>query len=226
LQALDRCFSASTWYVDGSGEEPFRRALSVEEIDRLCRVAPFHRAAVYQTIFYFGLRREETRGLKWGDFKLEEAVLRIPPTIAKNRKESFHAVCPDVVATLLKLRPAAAQANDYIFRGLVPRIPTLKRDLKAAGIKFVDARGCRADLHCLRVTFITELLRRGVDLYTVMRLARHSDIRMTMKYVDPARMQGAEKPNPLPSISICGAAQLTAQTGAVSGQLAAQPDAS
>lgn len=45
----------------------FRRALSVDEIHRLLTVAPKHRATVYQTILYTGLRRQEINGLRWGE---------------------------------------------------------------------------------------------------------------------------------------------------------------
>ena len=44
----------------------FRRSLSVEEIGRLLAVAPTHRATVYQTMLYTGLRRARFAGAQMG----------------------------------------------------------------------------------------------------------------------------------------------------------------
>jgi site-specific recombinase XerD len=38
-------------------------------------------------------------------------------------------------------------------------------------------------IHTMRHDFCTQLLRQGVDVYTVQRLAGHADIRTTMKYI-------------------------------------------
>ena len=56
---------------------------------------------------------------------------------------------------------------------------------------------CHADFHAVgRHTYITELLRNGASLVEARELARHSDIRMTMRYthtglVDQARAVAA-----------------------------------
>lgn len=204
--------------VSNVREVPFRRALSIDEITRLFKVAPFHRAAVYQAIFYLGLRRNELHNLKWGDVNLDAspAALRVPASIAKNRKASSHVLRPELVTTLRSFRPTHAGANDFVFRGTVPRIPTFKTDLKAAGIDFEDERGSRIDLHGLRTTFVTQLLASGADPYAVMKLARHSDIRLTTgTYTDPAQMKFSEKLNLLPSLPLEHAAPITAQAGDV-----------
>lgn len=64
---------------------------------------------------------------------------------------------------LKAFRPAEAKAGDWAFRGQVPRVPTFKRDLTAAGIPFEDERGRRVDLHALRTTFGTLLSASGVS---------------------------------------------------------------
>jgi len=215
--------------VSNVREVPFRRALSVDEVTRLFKVAPFHRAAVYQAIFYLGLRRNELHSLKWGDVNLDAspAVLRVPASIAKNRKATSHALRPELATTLRSIRPAHAGANDFVFRGTVPRIPTFKTDLKAAGIEFEDERGSRIDLHGLRTTFVTQLLANGADPYAVMKLARHSDIRLTTgTYTDPAQMKFSEKLNLLPSLPLEHAAQIAAHAGVISSRSASSVVAS
>jgi integrase len=129
----------------------FRHALSVAEIGRLLHVAPAHRATVYQTILYTGLRRQEINGLRWGDFDFttNPPQLKVPSSISKNRKESTHFLRPELTETLTAFRPVYAKSGDWVFRGQVPRVPTFKRDLAKAGIPFEDERGRRVDLHAL-----------------------------------------------------------------------------
>ena len=58
----------------------------------------------------------------------------------------------------------------------------VKKDLERAGIPYKTEKGV-ADFHAAgRHTHITELLRSGASLTEARELARHSDIRMTMKY--------------------------------------------
>lgn len=56
----------------------------------------------------------------------------------------------------------------------------LQRDLKAAGIPYRDANGLYADFHALRHTFITNMVKSGVNPKTAQSLARHATIDLTM----------------------------------------------
>lgn len=58
----------------------------------------------------------------------------------------------------------------------------VKKDLERVGIDYVTSEGI-ADFHAAgRHTHITELLRNGASLPEAKGLARHSDIKMTMRY--------------------------------------------
>ncbi len=58
----------------------------------------------------------------------------------------------------------------------------VKLDLKRIGIPYETTDGI-ADFHAAgRHTHITELLRNGTSLPEARELARHTDVRMTMKY--------------------------------------------
>jgi integrase len=183
----------------------FRRALSVDEITRLLRVAPTHRATVYQTILYTGLRRREINGLRWGDFEFEAVPprLHVPSSISKNRKASTHFLRPELTETLTRFRPTEAKPGDWAFRGKVPRVPTFKRDLAAAGIPFEDERGRRVDLHALRTTYGTLLSASGVSPRVAMELMRHSDLKLTMKvYTDASQLPLVQEAARLPSFPL------------------------
>ena len=65
----------------------------------------------------------------------------------------------------------------------------ISRISKATGIPLTDERGHRVDFHALRTTYITRLQRAGVSPREAMELARHSDMRLTMKtYTDVAQL--------------------------------------
>lgn len=58
----------------------------------------------------------------------------------------------------------------------------VQKDLERVGIPYVTPDGI-ADFHAAgRHTYITELNRNGVSLAEAKELARHSDVRMTMRY--------------------------------------------
>ncbi len=226
----------------------FRRSLSIEELQRLLTKSPRHRAVVYQTIVYTGLRRAEMNGLKWDDFKLADAQahVRVPSSISKNRKESIHYLRSELAESLRIFRPNDAKPEDFVFRGQMPRIPTFKRDLAAAGIPFEDVRGRRIDLHGLRKTYGTMLAAAGVSPRVAMELMRHSDMKLTMGvYTDVAQLPMIAETARLPSLPLPNTpaaaihskeespekraqlrAQRDAQTGVAAGPGVSSPDAS
>lgn len=228
--------------VPNPGAGGFRRALSLEEMRHLLATAPRHRAIVYQVILYTGLRRAEMAGLRWDDFKLDDAqpCVRVPSSISKNRKETVHYLRPEVVASLKELRPNGVLPEKLVFQGLMPRVPTLKRDLATAGIPFEDARGRRIDLHALRKSFGTMLAVAGVAPRVAMELMRHSDMKLTMGvYTDVAQLPLIESAPKLPSLELPSnggkrthrtrvvtpsVAQLHAQTGDIAGRDAKVPE--
>lgn len=58
----------------------------------------------------------------------------------------------------------------------------IQRDLKLAGIAYQTEEGI-ADFHAAgRHTYITQLLRSGASLPEAKELARHSDVKMKMRY--------------------------------------------
>ena len=191
--------------VANPGVGSFRRALSVDDIRRLLDKSPTHRARVYLTLVYTGLRRSELNGLKWGDFDFaaQPPQLRVPFSLSKNRKESTHYLRQEVVETVQAMRPKWAKPEHFVFRGLIPRVQTFMKDLAAAEIPFQDARGRRVDILALRKTFCTLLASSGVSPRVAMELMRHSDMKLTMGvYTDVAQLPIIQETARLPSFQI------------------------
>ena len=68
---------------------------------------------------------------------------------------------------------------DRVFKKGVPRCATLRNDLEAASIPYIDESGRYADFHALRYTFNTWLQTNGVPPRIAQELMRHSDRRLT-----------------------------------------------
>jgi integrase len=183
----------------------YRRALSALEIPRLLAVAPPQRAWVYLVILYTGLRRHELNRLTWGDFQLETAPysVSLSSTITKNRKAAVLGLRPEVVEALRRRRPADSMPFEWVFRGKVPAVSSMHRDLLAAGIPVVDERGRKLDVHALRTTYGTMLSASGVSPRVAMELMRHSDLRLTMRvYTDAAQLPMISEVEKLPSYAL------------------------
>jgi len=108
----------------------------------------------------------------------------------------------DLVAALSRLHAAGASPAGFVFQGRIPRMRVVQKDLKAAGIPYVDAKGEYADFHSLRKTFGTMLTLAGVPQRVVMELMRHSDMRLTAKtYTDAGMLPTDATVANLPSLN-------------------------
>ena len=173
-----------------------RRALTSEEFSKLVESArtsdvPIQcydgeqRARIYILSYMTGLRRKEIASLTPGSFKLDDepATLTVDAACSKHRRKDVLPVHPKLAA-MLRHWFKGMDRTDLIFPKLAKRRTSLmvKKDLERAGIPYRNDEGI-ADFHAAgRHTHITELLRNGATLPEARELARHSDIRMTMKY--------------------------------------------
>ena len=132
-----------------------------------------------------GLRRQELASLTPRSFQLDAT----PPTIiveaacSKHRRKDVLPLHPDLVV-LLREWLVEFTIDEPLFPKLARRRTWLmvKKDLERVGIAYETAEGI-ADFHAAgRHTHITELLRNGASLPEARELARHSDVKMTMKY--------------------------------------------
>ncbi len=172
-----------------------RRALTDEEAQRLIDAAfPQHarlsaglsgkdRSAMYTLAQRTGLRRKELRSLTPGSFDLDSD----PPTVqveAKNSKRRKNDVLPlpaDVAETMRTYLATRPPQKPLWPGGWWHRSAEMLRlDLADAGIEPVDNAGRVLDFHGQRTTFITALARAGVTPATAQKLARHSDINLTL----------------------------------------------
>jgi len=195
-----------------------RRALTAAEVARMINAARVsqvrverqsgtQRVRIYVLSYLTGLRRKELGSLTPRSFDLDGS----PPTVtvqaacSKHRRKDVLPLHPELVVMLRAWLKEFAPGQK-LFPGLEKRRTArmVRRDLKDAGIPFETDEGI-ADFHAAgRHTHITELLRNGATLPEAKELARHSDIKMTMKYThiglgDQARAV-ANLPAPRPAL--------------------------
>ena len=173
-----------------------RRALSTDEVGRLVESARSSdakvqgydgetRARAYLMSYFTGLRRSEMASLTPASFRLsdENPTVTIEAACSKHRRKDVLPLHPDLVGLLKDWTKGLPKD-----RTLFPRFDRkkawlmVKKDLERIGIPYKNADGI-ADFHAAgRHSYVTGLFRGGVKITDARALARHSDIRMTMKY--------------------------------------------
>jgi integrase len=191
--------------VDTRRGKQFRRGLTGSEAQRLLAAAPPERAPVYLFAMYTGIRRDEMNKLRVCDFILDgpSPSVRVRAVASKNVKLATQPLRPEVVDVVRSLIPSDAMPFAWVFRGKIPKVPTMKKDLVRAGIDFLDSEGRRVDFHSLRMTFGTQLTLAGGQPREVMEAMRHSCLSLTMKlYTDAPQLPVVAAVARLPSFTL------------------------
>jgi integrase len=152
-------------------------------------------ALAYRLMLEAGLRLNETRCLKWTDLDFSAKTISLRAETTKNRSAATLPIAPGLLAALearrKELKPDAAAPVVVITSRI---LKAFNNDLEAAGIEKKDAAGRTVDLHALRHSFGSRLMRNGTDLKSIQGLMRHSTAAMTLGvYVhkDTAQMAAA-----------------------------------
>ncbi len=173
-----------------------RRALSVDELSKLVQSARNSgvviqcfdgetRARIYLLSFFTGLRRNELGSLTPQSFSLDgkHPTVTVEASVSKHRRRDVLPLHPELV-TMLREWLEGMDPGKVLFPMLAKRRTwrMVRLDLERAGIAYETVDGV-ADFHAAgRHTYITELLRNGATLPEAKELARHSDVKMTMRY--------------------------------------------
>ena len=171
-----------------------RRALTHKEMGRLLAICG-PRRLVYLMAVFTGLRMGEMKALRWSECELdtEYPVLALRAVATKSRRQDVIPLRSDLTAVLRQARPQFIAPDTPVFKS-IPKYETFINDCVRADIiqldengrQIPDDRGRTVDRHALRTTFISWLSAQKVAPRDAMSLARHTDIRLTMKnYTDP-----------------------------------------
>lgn len=223
-----------------------RRALAPEEFDQLLdsartsgvqiqRYSGEMRARLYTLSYMTGLRKGELASLTVSSFDLDATLptVTIQAGASKHRRKDVLPLHPELVA-LLRDWLKGMKKSQHPFPGLAGKKTweMVKKDLERVGIAYRTEEGI-ADFHAAgRHTHITGLLRNGASLPEARKLARHSDIKMTMRYThigidDQAKalaMLPAPKPQPAKDDGNGDALQMRCNPADINGHSSSSAD--
>jgi integrase len=165
------------------------------------RISGPDRAMLYRVAAYTGLRASELASLTPAHFDLAAAIPVVTPAASAQKSGRPDAIpLPAHLVKLLRKWLKGRAPNDRLWPGTWARSKRQWRwfnaDKAAAGITST------ATFHGLRRGYVTRLIRAGVDVDLVRRLARHRDIKTTLAYYATAELAdlagAAAKLKPLP----------------------------
>lgn len=148
-------------------------------------------AAMLAILYGAGLRRSEVVKLNVVDWVDAEGALKVRK--GKGNKDRMVYLCAGACEALnawLEARRAFIEDREdlplllAIRKGgrIEERRLTTQAIMKALQTRALAAGVARFSPHDLRRTFISHLLENGADVFTVQKLAGHSDVRTTQKY--------------------------------------------
>lgn len=151
--------------------------LSEKEEEALLKHCPSYLQDMVLFALNTGLRCGDLFDLKWEEVDLEG---RRMARLMQKSKRMLKVPLNDVACDILE-SSAAQKKCPYVFYN--QQTGDRFRDLKAGLKKAVkDAELTGITWHVFRHTFVSRLVRNGVDLVTVKELAGHSSITTTMRY--------------------------------------------
>ena len=125
---------------------------------------------------YTGLRLGELCGLQWQDVDGGGTCLTVQPPKTENSERWI----PIPKEMLRMLKPETKQPDSYLLTGgeIVPDPRAMQYRYKA----LLERCGVRyRNFHCLRHSYATRCVERGVDVKSVSELLGHADVRTTLR---------------------------------------------
>lgn len=133
-----------------------------------------------------GLRASEIFHLTWGDVFIDDGYLVLKDT--KGGKSGFAYLTDALKAMFNSMKQVNTKSGDLIFiaregKKMKSVSNTFDRVVDALGLnEGISDRRQKIVFHSLRHTYASWLVQSGVDLFTVQKLMRHSNSKMTERY--------------------------------------------
>ncbi|MEC1375842.1 tyrosine-type recombinase/integrase [Heyndrickxia oleronia] len=172
-----------------AGSEKTVEALSDEQVDKLLfyledhiKVSPRNKLIAY-LLLYTGVRVSELVSIKMQDIDFLTTTLVVRGKGGKIREISLRQDLIHLIKQYIQNDRNRSKYKDSEYLLLSQRSPKVHHDaVRNWLMKISKELGFKLYPHLFRHTFCTRLLRKGVDLTTVSKLAGHSTINMTAKF--------------------------------------------
>ncbi len=174
------------------GEEPREFVLSYQREELYLHMAPQPLRDVAMLMLDAGVRPGEACALEWKHVRLEPAAgakfghLAIAGGKTKNAKRTLSLTAR--VASMLEARRKSARQSRFVFPGDAEGGPFLVSSLDHQHKEFRELLGWPQEfvVHSLRHTMLTRLGESGAEAFTIMRIAGHSSVTVSQRYVHPS----------------------------------------
>ncbi|MGG3893722.1 tyrosine-type recombinase/integrase [Geobacillus stearothermophilus] len=173
--------------ADGSEESV--DALSEEQVEKLLfyvedrRKVTLRNKLIVYLLLYTGVRVSELVGIQIADIDFLTSTLKVTGKGGKRREIGLRQDVLHLIRQYMKEERSGSVFRDSPYLLLSQRAGKMHRDAVRGWLaKISKELGFKLHPHLFRHTFCTRLLKKGVDLTTVSKLAGHSTVNMTAKY--------------------------------------------
>ncbi|WP_129724670.1 tyrosine-type recombinase/integrase [Xylanivirga thermophila] len=171
------------------GSEETVDALTEEQVEKLLfyvenrqKVTLRNKLIVY-LLLYTGVRVSELVGIQIADIDFLTSTLKVTGKGGKRREIGLRQDVLYLIRQYMKEERSGSVFSDSPYLLLSQRAGKMHRDAVRGWLaKISKELGFKLHPHLFRHTFCTRLLKKGVDLTTVSKLAGHSTVNMTAKY--------------------------------------------
>lgn len=188
-----------------AGSEAMVDALSDEQVEHLLfyvenrnKVSTRNKLIVY-ILMYTGIRVSELVGIKLTDIHFLESHLTVTGKGGKRREIGLRQEVLGLIREYIKEERSASvfHQSDYLL--VSQRSEKMHRDAVRSWLASISSEvGFKLYPHIFRHTFCSTLLRRGVSLTTVSKIAGHSSVNLTAKfYIQTTREEKMDAVNKL-----------------------------
>ncbi|ARK22256.1 tyrosine-type recombinase/integrase [Sporosarcina ureae] len=188
-----------------AGSEVVVEALSDEQVEHLLcyvenrnKVSTRNKLIVY-ILMYTGIRVSELVGIKLVDIDFLESHLTVMGKGGKRREIGLRQEVLGLIREYIKEERSASVFHQSGYLLVSQRSEKMHRDAVRSWLANISTDvGFKLYPHIFRHTFCSTLLRRGVNLTTVSKIAGHSSVNLTAKfYIQTTRAEKMDAVNKL-----------------------------
>jgi integrase/recombinase XerD len=172
-----------------AGSEDVVDILTEEQVEKLLfyvedrRKVSIRNKLIVYLLLYTGVRVSELVGIKISDIDFLTSHLKVVGKGGKRREIGLRQDVLYLIRQYMKEERSESVFRDSPYLLLSQRAGKMHRDAVRDWLaKISKELGFKLHPHLFRHTFCTRLLKKGVDLTTVSKLAGHSIVNMTAKY--------------------------------------------
>jgi integrase len=171
-----------------------KRAVSIEEYQRIFSVALPHLRPMMQIALYTGMRHGEIRNLQWSHIDRKAGIIRLTPDITKNKRSRIIPITQPIKEVLDSL-PRHLHGYVVSYRGKRLSAPAgakraLRAACKAAGVPYGRKTVDGIIFHDLRRSAKTNMVKAGVNKVYRDLILGHSLQGMDAHYIVEAGLEG------------------------------------